>query len=240
MLLLLSVTVKVTVFGPTLAQVKVFGLTLRLLMPQTSLLPPSTSAAASVPLPVPSRTTVAALHLAVGGVLSTTVTVAVQVATFLLLSVTVKVTVFGPTLAQVKVFGLTLRLLMPQISLLPPSTSAAASVPLPAPSRTTVAALHLAVGGVLSTTVTVAVQAASLLLLPVTVKVTVFGPTFAQVKVFGLTLRLLMPQISLLAPSTSAAASVPLPVPSRTTVAALHLAVGGVLSTTVTVAVQAL
>src|SRR5204863_7534918 len=103
--------------------------TLKSFTPQSSLQPSSTSAASTVPWPLASRTTVAALHLAVGSVLSTTVTVAVQVATLLLLSVTVSVTVLGPTLAQVKVLVLTLRLLMPQASLLASSTSAAARVP---------------------------------------------------------------------------------------------------------------
>ena len=48
-----------------------------------------------------------------------------------LLSVTVSVTVLAPALAQVKLFGLTLRLAMPQLSLLPLLMSAAAMVALP-------------------------------------------------------------------------------------------------------------
>jgi len=48
------------------------------------------------------------LHLATGLTLSSTVTVLLQVETLPLLSVTVRVTVFGPILAQVKLFGLTL------------------------------------------------------------------------------------------------------------------------------------
>src|SRR4029079_15524817 len=122
---LLSVTVSVTVFGPTLAQVKLLGLTLRLLIPHAPLDPLSTALASSVPFPVASRITVAGSHSATGSVLSATVTTAVHVATLSLLSVTVSVTVFGPTLAQVKLLGLTLRLLIPHASLDPLSTALA-------------------------------------------------------------------------------------------------------------------
>src|SRR5437016_14627610 len=111
-----------------------------------------------------------------------TVTVAVHVATLLLLSVTVNVTLFGPTLAQVKLFGLPAMLLMPQASLLPSSTLAGVIEPLPVPSISLLYALPFASGIVLSMTVTVAVHVATLLLLSVTVNVTLFGPTLAQVK----------------------------------------------------------
>jgi len=54
--------------------------------------------------------------MAVGGTLSSTVTVAVQVETFPLSSVTVKVTVFAPISLQSKVAGLTAILNIPQLS----------------------------------------------------------------------------------------------------------------------------
>jgi hypothetical protein len=86
------------------------------------------------------------------------VAVEVQVVLFELASVTVKVTVLPlPTFAHPKVVGLAARLNV-QLSSDPSSTSVAAIVALPAASRSTVMFLQLAVGGVLSNTVTVAVQ----------------------------------------------------------------------------------
>ena len=67
----------------------------------------------------------------VGGVLSTTVTVAWQEAELLAASFTVSVTVFGPLLAQVNVLGVTVREVIPQLSVLPPSTSVPVTVALP-------------------------------------------------------------------------------------------------------------
>src|SRR5438128_450865 len=139
-------------------------------------------------LPVASRLIVIFLHLATGLTLSSTVTVLEQVETLPLLSVTVRVTVFGPTLAQVNELGLTLLEAMPQASLLPLSTCAAAMLALPLASSCTVMFLQAATGKVLSTTVTVAVQVWLLPLLSATVRVTTLGPTLAQVNVLGLTL----------------------------------------------------
>src|SRR5258707_1338100 len=142
------------------------------------------------------------LHLATGLTLSSTVTVLLEVEAMPLLSVTVRVTVFGPTLAQVKLFGLTLLEAMPQASLLPLSISAATMLAWPVTSRWTVMFLQAVTGWVSSSTVTVAVQEALLPLLSVTVRVTVLGPAVAQVKLFGLTLIEAMPQASLLPSST--------------------------------------
>src|SRR5437773_1263704 len=178
----LSVTVSLTVFGPTLAQVKVFLSMARLLIPHASLLPLLTSAAVMLALPLASNCTVMFLHSAVGNTLSTTVTMASHVATLSLLSVTVSLTVFGPTLAQVKVFLSMAMLAMPQASLLPLFTSAAVMLALPLASNCTVMFLHSAVGNTLSTTVTMASHVATLSLLSVTVSLTVFGPTLAQVE----------------------------------------------------------
>ena len=69
----------------------------------------------------------------VGAVLSTTVTVAVHWLLLPLGSVTVRVTVFGPLLAQVKVLGETVRVAIAQLSVLPLSTLAAVIVTLPEP-----------------------------------------------------------------------------------------------------------
>ncbi len=62
---------------------------------------------------------------AIGGTLSSTVTVAEHVEIFPFTSVTVSVTVLAPTLAHVNVFGDTAMLAIAQLSVLPPSTSAA-------------------------------------------------------------------------------------------------------------------
>src|SRR5258708_1103198 len=161
------------------------------------------------------------LHLATGLTLSSTVTVLLQVETLPLLSVTVRVTGLGPTLAQVKLFGLTLLEARPQAALLPLSPWAGvmqigrAAVGESGEvsvvggvwgvgSRLVVILLHLATGLTLSSTGTVLLQVEALPLLSVTVRVTVFGPTLAQVKLFGLTLLEAMPQASLLPLSTSA------------------------------------
>src|SRR5207249_1350425 len=96
--------------------------------------------------PVPSRLIVIFLHLATGLTLSSTVTVLVQVEALPLASVTVRVTVLGPTLPQVKLLGLTLREAMPQASLLPLSTSAGVMLAWPVTSSCTVIFLQAATG----------------------------------------------------------------------------------------------
>ena len=73
-------------------------------------------------------------QMATGGTVSSIVIVAVQVETLPLLSVTVKVELFAPTLVQLKVVGVALRLAMLQLSLLPPSISDAVILALPDPS----------------------------------------------------------------------------------------------------------
>src|SRR5687768_9335845 len=115
-------------------------------------------------------------QLIVGGVLSTTVTVAVHWLLLPLASVTVSVTVFGPLLAQVKVLGLTVRESIPQLSLLPLSTSAPVIEALPLASSAFVMFLHTAVGGVPSKTVKVVVHVMLLLLASLTVTVIVWVP----------------------------------------------------------------
>ena len=115
------------------------------------------------------------------GIVPTTVTVAVQVDAFPLLSVTVRVTVLFPIFEQLKVLGETLIEAIPQMSLDPLFTCDAVMEAVP-PERVTVTFLQTALGAVLSTTVTIAVPVAVLLLLSVTVSVTVFAPTFEQLK----------------------------------------------------------
>src|SRR5882672_9921528 len=174
------------------------------------------------------------LHSALGNTLSTTVTMASYVATLSWLSVTVSLTVFGPTLAQVKALLSMARLLIPQASLLPLFTSAAVMLALPVASNCTVMFLHRALGNTLSATVTMASHVATLSWLSVTVSLTVFGPTVAQVNALLSMARVLMPQASLLPLFTSPAVMLTLPVASNCTVMFLHRALGNTLSATVT------
>ena len=116
---LLSVTVRVTILTPKFAQVKLVG-GIEREKAQASLLPPFMSRATMLALPPPSNDTVMFWHSAVGAMLSTTVTVALQV----LESgpwVAVSVTVLAPKFAQVKKSGLT-DSVMPPAGVLPSST----------------------------------------------------------------------------------------------------------------------
>ena len=67
--------------------------------------------------------------------MSSTVTIASQVAVFPLISVTVSVTVFGPIFAQVKSVWLALKLAIPQVSVEPPSKSTPAILAFPETSN---------------------------------------------------------------------------------------------------------
>src|SRR5438105_6652260 len=82
-------------------------------------------------LPVASSCTVMFWQTATGLTLSSTVTVAVQVCSLPFTSVTVRVTGLGPTLAQVKVLGVTLIEAMPQASVEPLLIWAAEMIALP-------------------------------------------------------------------------------------------------------------
>ena len=137
---------------------------------------------------------ISAGQVTIGSILSTTVTIAVQFEVFPFTSVTVKVTVFAPTFAQVKLDGDTDKLAMPQASLLPLSISLAVILVLPALSNVTVMFWVAAIGATLSCTVTVAVSVEVLPLLSVTVQLYVFAATFAHVKLAGDTDKLAMPQ----------------------------------------------
>jgi hypothetical protein len=83
-------------------------------------------------------TTTSVGHAIVGEIVSDTVTVEEHVDVFPEPSVTVKVTVFGPTFAQVKAVVEADRVTAEQLSVDPLSISAATIVPAPAPSKKTV------------------------------------------------------------------------------------------------------
>ena len=232
-----SVTVKVTVLVPTSAQVNILGDATKVSIPQASVLPPSISAPVMVAIPLTSNCTVISWQIAVGATLSSTVTVAVHVLELPFTSVTVKVTVFGPTSAQVNELGLTESDAIPQASVEPPSTSAAVMDALPVASSCTVISWQIAVGATLSSTVTLAVQVAVFPPSSVTVSVTTLTPTSAQVNVFGLAAKVIL-QLSVEPPSISAPVILAWPLASNCTVISWHTATGGILSSTVTVAVQ--
>src|SRR6266540_7500138 len=92
---------------------------------------------------------------ATGATKSATVTVAMQVWLLPFTSVTVSVTVFGPTLLQSKLVLSRLRVAIPQSSLLPLSIWAGVMVTLPVASNCTEIFWQTAMGGVVSDTVTI-------------------------------------------------------------------------------------
>src|SRR5688572_25301347 len=95
-----------------------------------------------------------------GAILSTTVTVAVQVPALLAASVTVSTIVLVPRLAQVKLVADKLKPNDPaevQLSVEPLFTAAAVVLPLPPASRDTVRFWHTAAGAIASPTVMVMV-----------------------------------------------------------------------------------
>jgi hypothetical protein len=98
-----SVTERLTVCAPTSAHVyaTLAGRNVSV-PPQLSVEPLFIWAAVTVALPEPLRVAVMLRHMATGGVISCMVTTDVQVAVLLLTSVTVRVTVLAPILAQVK------------------------------------------------------------------------------------------------------------------------------------------
>ena len=90
--------------------------------------------------------------------MSSTSTFALQLLLLPLLSLTVSTTLFGPTLAQVKLFGATDVEAIPQASFEPPLTSLAVIDAFPAASNWMVMSWQIAVGSTLSETLRVEEQ----------------------------------------------------------------------------------
>ena len=211
-----SVTVKVTVFAPILLQSKSVLSTVILSIEQLSVDPLFISATVIEALPELSiATSISLKHIASGAILSTTVTSAVHVVSKLLPSVTVSITEFTPKSSQVKVVFEAESVIVEQLSLEPLLISAAVILPLPLASNSTVMLEQIAVGGILSTTVTFAVQVETLSLVSVTVSVTVLAPKSAQEKDSLSTSKDLIPQISLEPLSISFGSNVAKPAASR-------------------------
>ena len=103
-------------------------------------------------IPKPSRSTVRFLQSAIGLPLSSTVTVAVQVASLLPASVAVSITVRGvPISAQERVGGSAENVSDPaQLSVEPLFSSAPVKAAMPLPSSETVISAHTATGGMSS------------------------------------------------------------------------------------------
>jgi hypothetical protein len=118
--------------------VKANGVAIAEAIAQLSFDPLSTIAEVTLPVPAASKFTVKLLQRAFGAVLSTTVTVEVQVDIRPLLSVTVNVTVFGPTFAQVKAKGEAIAEAIPQLSKEPLFTAAEVTEAFPNASKLTV------------------------------------------------------------------------------------------------------
>ena len=177
------------------------------------------------------------LAIATGTVKSWTVTVAIPVLTFPLLSVTVNVTVLAPIFEHVNVLGETANVAIPQASLEPLLICEAVILALPELFNCTVMFWVTTNGLTVSTTVTIAVPVLILPLLSVTVKVTVLAPVFEQVNVLGETANVAIPQASVDPLFTWAPVKFTFPVASNCTVMFLVTTVGTTVSPTVTVAV---
>ena len=128
---LASVAVRVTIFSPRFSQVKVSRSILKSKVPQLEKLPPSMSSGVIIAIPSASSCTVISIHIAVGGSSLTMVTIASQVEVSPLLSVTVRTTILSPIFSQVNVSLSIERVISPQLSVLPPSTSSAVMVVVP-------------------------------------------------------------------------------------------------------------
>ena len=225
-----SVAVKVIVCLPTSAQSKIFLSGPIIIMPQASLEPLSMSANESKPLPLASIWTVASWQETVGAILSSTVTVALQVLKLPLTSVAVSVTSCSPTSVQPKLLLFRERPAMPQASKEPLSICSGVMVAWPFSSNWIVISWHLASGVILSSTVTIAEQVLELPFSSVTMRVTVCSPTSLQSKLLSSRLNSAMPQSSKEPLFTWAGVMEPIPCAFSWTVVFWQTAVGGVLS----------
>ena len=120
-----SSTFRVMLFGPTSVQVKFVFEAERLILPQLSKDPPSISLADIEMLPEASRKTFISWQIAVGEIVSITVTIAPQAEALPFISVTVSVILLSPRLVHVKFVFEVERLILPQLSKDPPSISLA-------------------------------------------------------------------------------------------------------------------
>ena len=177
---------------------------------------------------------------ALGSTVSKTITVDVQVAVFAFWSVTVRVKVLLPRLLQVTNPLLGTKLKIPHASVLPAFSIAPVIVAFPEAFRNTEILVHKADGRTVSITITVVTQVLAFPFTSVTVKVTLFGPTFAQEKLVLLRDKPAIPHASVLLLFTAAGAIVALPEAFSCTVKFWQLATGFTVSTTITLPTQTL
>ena len=165
--------------------------------PQASLDPASNCAGVRMTAPPASNCRVRSWQEATGAMLSSTVTIAVQVLVLPCSSSAVTTTVFEPTSAQSNALISSVVLARPQPSDGVPTIWAGVMLANPSLSSCTVMPWQSRLGAVLSSTVTVAVQVLVLPLLSSTVNVTSWEPTSAQSKMPISMATLARPQASL-------------------------------------------
>lgn len=213
---------------------------LKLAIPQLSVLPLFTSPMLRVACPELFRKIDGFLHLAVGPVMSRTVTFAVQVDVLPPTSVALNVAVCTPICEQLNVLGVSVKV-REQLSEEPLFTVIAGTVTEPFAPRLAVTFLHFATGGFTSLTVTVALQVAVLPFPSLAVRVTRLFPTLLQLKLlFTTDTRFTVPQLSEPDWYTLAGVMLTFPVASRLAMKGLQMITGGVASVTVTVKEQVL
>ena len=116
-----STKVSITSLFPRSTEVKLLGFTVVLTIPQLSVEPPSTSPGNTTAFPAPSRFIVNGWQTAVGEIVSSTVTVELQLTVFPEGSDPVCITVLSPASAQVKSLMSGVRVRSGQLSVEPPS-----------------------------------------------------------------------------------------------------------------------
>jgi len=198
-----SVTVIVTVLAPEFEHVNACGDTEKLAIPHASEEPLFTANESIEALPVLSKSMDIFLEIARGAIVSAIVTTEVHVELLPDASVTVNVTVFVPILAQVNTCGLTEKAAIVQLSVDPLLTANESMDAIPTLSNCAVIFLQVAIGAIVSETVTVETHCDEFPDASVTVKVTLFAPIFEQINESGLTTNEAIPQSSVDKLSTS-------------------------------------
>ena len=240
-LLFTSLTVKVTVLVPTFKQLKLLGVTINVEIPQASVEPLLIELAVIEAEPLAFKYIVLFWVFTIGVIVSNTVTIEVAVFTLPFTSVTESVTVFAPMLAQVNVLGEAPKVAILQLSVEPLFNCEPAILAFPVASKYTEIFLAIALGLIVSITVTIAVPVWTLLLKSVAVKVTVFGPTWVQLNEVGETTNEVITHASLVPLLTWFAVIKPvLPAAFKYAFIFLVLTIGLTVSWTITVATREL
>ena len=153
-----SIPFRITVFTPRFEQLNVLLDKVKLTKLQLSELPSSMSDIAMLAIPAEFSDIVTGLHFTRGAILSNTVTTVEHDALFPEASVPDRITVLTPMLEQLKEDFDKLKLIDEQLSKLPSFISVALIDEFPLPSKLITIGLQIMVGGIRSTTFTVAEQ----------------------------------------------------------------------------------